>query len=241
MYDEIIKTIQSNNLLENYGAMQIMYVDYVITDTDKSYNINLFDKTPKVGHSTSQVMGLKVFTKKFEKDDLKSTEIFNLYDIILDKYYELFLKNTDDVVKRLSKLDMELDFNQGVSHMGNRKFISKTMILSNYIAAESRRGSGNVAIIPNKKYEFLFPNIYLKPIINPTNIHKDKIFILRVDQESQNPGLTLIFDKGLPLMRHYKLKKLLNKMDYKEVDYNINYILTEIGLNCEKNVMCIYL
>lgn len=241
MFNKIIKTHISNVPFNNFEEIKLSYLDFSITgeveviDYNKPMTRTLDNHLENM--STKSIM-VKQLT--FTKKDVKTINYFNLYNVILNKYYELYLKN-DDFIKEKNTIDFNIDFNAGTNYAGNIKFMQKVSMLSNYIANKSRLGPANVAIIPDKKYEFLFPHNQIKTIINPTNNYKDKIFIIKVDKDDNGIGLVLILDKDLYNMRYYKLQKLLSKIKDTKENNDISYILTEIGDSSYKKIQVISL
>jgi len=77
--------------------------------------------------------------------------------------------------------------------------------------------------------------------INPTNVHKDKIFVIRVDPDTSSPGLTLFTSININGSRHTKLLKILRKMGKDIKDLEFEYCITKIGFKPNTFVRCIYL
>jgi len=108
---------------------------------------------------------------------------------------------------------------------------------------ESRRGPANVIIVPNKEIEQRLNKwgINQTIFINPTNVHKDKIFVIRVDPDTSSPGLTLFTSININGSRHTKLLKILRKMGKDIKDLEFEYCITKIGFKPNTFVRCIYL
>jgi len=168
----------------------------------------------------------------------KSSSMYKLNDIfseILDKYYKIYLND-----KREDLPILEHNILKDDAKLLNHKCYA---IAGNLIYQESRIGSTNVIIVPNKEYEQMLHPIQndIKIIINPTNIHKDKIFMIRVDSDMSAPGLTLFTSKKILNQRFIKLSKIMENLGRNIYNIYFNYILCEVGINSGKSIQCIHL
>jgi len=230
MYKEIKEIIKMVKIINDFEELKIMYIDYVIDAIDEK---NYYDVDVTNNNDYYKSVTLKPFIQNFQKNDIKTDNVLDLYDIILDKYYSLSLKN------ETSKVNFEYDLNQNINHSGNMKLKNLATKLCNEIVQKSRYPT-NLVIIPSKEYEFLFPQLNIKKVINKSNKYKDKIFIIAINQDNNSPGLTLLYDDSIQTKRYYKIKQLMNKVNNKQIEeIKINYILTEIGTNNEKFIRCI--
>ena len=208
---------------------EISYLDYKYEDNPN----NILNTTP----GSFPTIGIKVFIKKLSGETMKTsllTHTDELFEEVLNSYYDMSLENEKTSSFPVLEYDIKDD---------TRKLISKTMMAGNIIAQESRIGPANVVILPDKKYESLIkPNFQQgKIIINPTKLHKDKIFVIRVDNTTTNPGLSLFASRSLITDRYVKIIKIMKKLGRNIDDLAFSYILTKIGLTPEKLVQVVYL
>ena len=188
-------------------------------------------------------IGPKVYTKQLKDETIKRGIMSNtnkIFEEVLDKYYKMHKENIlQDKVEGNDTPKYYYNINDDVKNL-----IYKCMMYSRIIAAECRIGMANVVIVPDIKYEKILKPAFTnnaKIIINPTDIHKDKIFLLRVESELSNPGLSLFVSKNIVTDRYMKLVKIMEKMGRQIDDLSFSYILTDVGLNANKFVRCIYL
>lgn len=208
---------------------EISYLDYKYED---SPNNILNSKT-----GSFPTMDIKVFIKKLSGETMRTsllTHTDELFEEVLNIYYDMSLENGKTSTYPKLEYDIKDD---------TRKLISKCMMTGNIIAQESRIGPANVVILPDNKYESLIKLGFQsgKIIVNPTKIHKDKIFVIRVDDTTSNPGLSLFASRSLVAERYIKLIKIMKKLGRNVDDLAFSYILTKIGLSPEKLVQVIYL
>lgn len=83
----------------------------------------------------------------------------------------------------------------------------------------------------NLLYDFSFH-------INPTDIHNDKIIILRLKQQMSDIGVSIITDTSLDNSRYLKMKKIASRLDLKVPNMEINYCILPIG-NKYQNTICV--
>ena len=198
---------------------EVMFLDYY-------YGNNITNT------SIPNEIGIKVYKKNLSEDKINpfsTSKLSDLFNEVLEKYYNLYLRDKADNIPKL-EWDIKDD---------KRKLQSKCYMGSNFIAAESRRGDANVYIIPDERYKYLSSHGG-KIILNTTDIHKDKIFVIRVDIDLSAPGLTLFTSRNIS-DRYLKLVKLMGKMGKGISDMPFNYTLSEIGNEIGKLVQIVYL
>ena len=178
----------------------------------------------------NKVIGPKLYEKTLINETLKTSSYYNINDVyedILDKYYELYLTKNEKLINWY----YSNDYTELKSYFN---------MLSHKIAYESRRGKANTIIIPDEKYLFLGMDKDVL-IINKTDKHKNKIFLIRTDKDSTSPGLSLFTTKNISSSRYNKLIKILYNLGKTPTDYVFDYILTDVGLNCNKLVEIIHI
>ena len=224
MYEQNITSIVKYHVVPE-GKLSQFKLHYL--DTESKIEITPYDSLPKIG--------IKLFEKNLLDDVIKNILLSHtdiLFGDILDKYYEMYLKRDISKYPTLNyninddpKLLFNLMYNAG-----------------NLITVYSRLGPGNIFIVPNEKYVSMLPDSdKLKIIINPTDRHKDKIFVIRVVNDLSSIGLTLFTSRSLNPGRYMKITKLLRKLGRKIDEESFNYILIEVGDNSKTLVQCINL
>ena len=238
MYNPDITSIVKYKVIPNRSLkdVEITFLDFVYSgDNDKSNSYSTIGSMTAPNILTASI-GPKVFIKKLSDEIIKTMLLSDtniIFEEIMNTYYDMYLEN----IKDNTILKFEYNINDDT-----RRLMAKVNFASNAIASESRIGAANVIVLPDNKYENLFkwwPTY--KIIINPLEIHKDKIFVIRVDPNMDSPGLFMFTNKDIAAERYFKLLKLMNKMGKKIDDLSFNYILTKVGFSSEKFVQCIYL
>lgn len=222
---DLTKIIKYVPIIENNIENNILfYLDYE----------DVKDNIPSQFIQTSN--GLKVFEKKLKYEKIEICLESNLnviYEEVLNTYYEMDLEND----KTSSSNIFEHNINDDT-----KKLMYKCLGCGSKIAMESRRGPSNVIIVPNEDIKkILLFHTDVKVYVNPTNVHKDKIFIIRVDSDTSSPGLTLFTSIDIKSSRHTKLIKILKRMGKEIKDLDFKYCITKIGLKPNTFVRCIYL
>ena len=240
MYNLDIISIVKTHVVPN-GKLKdtrITFLDFVYDSERENDEINPFSTlNPMVKSSpTTTILGPKVYIKNLSDETPKNTFLSHTNDIfeeILNCYYDMYLDG------RKYSIFPKLEYNSSENNV--RLLVSKCVTAGNFISQESRRGPGNVIILPDRKYEQDLKHIYPKIIINPTEYHKDKVFVIRVDSDSSSPGLSLFLSRNLPSARYMKLVKIMNEMGKNIDDLSFSYILTKIGLHPETFIQVVYL
>lgn len=243
MYNNDITSIVKCHIVPSGRLREstLSFMDFVYSDTideDLSTSSFPFPMTrPTSNGGSPTTMGIQVFTKSLSGETVHSTFLSHtdeLFKNILDVYYDMYLDNMKN-----SKFPTLIHTNGD----GDKKLISKVYAAGNMILQEFRRGPANIYILPDIKYVKIFGGMITadKIILNKTNVHKDKIFIIRIESDDNSPGLRMFADRSLAPQRHLKLVKLMKKMGRKVSDMSFNYILTKVGSNPEKMVQCICL
>jgi len=241
MYNFDITSIVKSHVVPNgrLRETQVMFIDFVYEGEKENDEVNPFSAlNPMVKSSpTTTILGPKVFTKNLSDETVKNTFLSHTNDIfeeILNCYYDMYLEGKKDSVFPKFEYNSTEDI---------RRLVSKCITAGSTIAMESRRGPGNVVILPNKKYEQDIRQVYrdAKVIINPTELHKDKIFVIRVDSDSSSPGLSLFLSRSLAPIRYMKLVKLMSKMGRNLDDLSFSYILAKVGFHSETFVQVVHL
>jgi hypothetical protein len=179
-------------------------------------------------------MGIKLYLKELNKENVKlftTDRMDELFVEILDKYYELYKRDWDDVRPEF-RYDVKEDFEE----------LRKTMIHADrLIGFTTRYGMSNVVIVPNERYVDAFHYSDKKVIVNKTNYHTDKIFLIRINSDNSSPGLTLFVDNDIIGGRYIKLTKIISKIKKKRYDMPFNYCISEVGMGVGKYVKIIKL
>ncbi len=207
--------------------IKISYLDYV--KGEKEFNIS----TQPI--NSFQTVSIQVFEKFMRDEIIKTSDTTKLEDIfmeILDKYHEISLKKEN-------KIEATCDYSQA----SLRTIYFKYITCSNIIAQKSRRGLANVVIVSDKMlYEYLSTEIHndVKVFLSPSDKYKDKIFVVRVDNDVTSPGLLLLTSKNIFNGRYIKLIKIMNRMN--RINNTVfDYLITDIGSNASDFIECINL
>ncbi len=234
MFNDISLSVRCLVVQENMiKQSKVSCIDLVESEWyGKPYDVIGNNLSDTIDNSPVKTISPKLYEKTLFNETLKSSSFYNikdLYEDILDKYYELYSKNNTNLnipVLNWSESD------------GDKKLHYYCQAASNIISAESRIGRANILIIPDEKYSFL-ENNETKLILNTTDKYKDKIFVIRTGKESTTPGLSLFTTKNISSSRYNKLIKILHKLGKTPSDYVFDYILTEVGVNTHKLVQVI--
>lgn len=203
-------------------------VKYHVTSEEKIREVVIYymgqdiDIESNIGDSGYPTfLSLSLKKKELCNEEIKTSFTHEKDDIfisILNRYYESCLKNTEK--------ELISEYNSQANH---RKLVSLCMIASNRIAMNSRIGPSNIIVVPNKKYVDILSPINQKIIINDTDFHKDKIFIIRSFNDNISEGLLLITTKDIENIRYIKLLNIYNKLNVNVINTQFKYILSDIG------------
>lgn len=235
---------------DNLGNIKIMFLDTVeLEDEDdqNSMNVSLpFGANSSVlssqfGNSSMKTLTIKVFTKELDPNNVKTInykDVNNLYEDVINAYYENSFNK-----KGSNGFDPKFNIDGIDDEKSIRVAIAKIMNLSNLMAVKSRFGTANTVILSQKVYDKLSitKSFNINWIINPTNVHNDKIILARIDNEMTNIGIITFTDYEFESSRLIKLEHLLKKMGKKVEDRTISYNIDKLGNNCKYTTGVIYL
>jgi hypothetical protein len=227
------------SIIKHYQISEDKLSQTKITFIDFQYDV---DKIVTTDTPFTTSIEPKVSIKELKDETIKRgfmTETSRLFEEIIDKYHEMYLMCESQ--DKLKNNNTHLVYN--TIENDNRKLSYLCLNASRLIATKCRFGPSNVIIVPDIKYVKIlkpsFPDS--KIIVNTTDIHKDKIFLIRVDSQSTTPGLTMFVSKNIVTGRYMKLTEIMGKIGKPIDDMAFCYILTNIGFNPEKFVHCVYL
>lgn len=232
-------------IMYNSDITSIIKCHYVPEDKLQNAEICFLDLSETISikedSSTISTISPRVYTKSLSTETIKRGFVSNtnrIFEEIIDRYYEMYLE---------CRLQNKMRDNDMVTHKYDIKDDIKNLYYAchnanRFISKESRFGPSNVIIVPDKNYEQIIKSsISNNIIINPTKLHKDKIFLIRVDNELTTPGLSLFISKNIITKRYIKLMKIMKRMGKHIDDLSFSYILANVGYHPEKFVQCIYL
>lgn len=233
-------------IMYNPDISSIIKYHYISEDKLPNAEISFLDFSEKIDvqedSSVLSTISPLIYTKSLSNEIIKRGFISNtvkIFEEIIDKYYELCLEFK---LQNEKKDDDIIDLKYNTKHDINELYRVWSRA-SNIISKQSRFGPSNVIIVPDKNYKEIFerqiPNN--KIIINPTEHHKDKIFVIRINNELGTPGLSLFITKNIETNRYLKLMKIMKKIGKHIDDLSFSYIISNVGYHSEKFVQCIHL
>lgn len=216
---------------DRLSTTKVMFLDFSYDDNSSKDTQDL----PSVG--------IKVYEKELKNETIKRGlmgETSKIFEEILNRYYDMYEKSVFlDKEKGKESPHLTYDVTEG----DTRKLTYMCLNGSRFVTAKCRFGPSNVIVVPDVKYENIlrqsFPDTEI--IVNNTDTHKDKIFLIRVDRQDTTPGLTMFISKNIATGRYMKLTKIMGKMGKHIDDMAFCYILTDIGFHAENFVQCVYL
>lgn len=245
------KIISYNNL----GNAKIMFLD---TEEDECQNENVNTNislpygsngsnssllSSNFGNNNIKTYSIKVYDKTLNPNNIKTikiNEINKLYEDIINLYYENAFNK-----KEGTEFDDKYIVNDIIDEQSLKNMAYKIAGLSNLMSSNSRYGSANTCILPLDTYKKLqYPKNLMgikNWVINSTNIHNDKIILLRLGENLSEIGISVYMDYDLYDDRILKLEHILKKMGKNVKDRIINYNIESIGNMCKYTTGIIYI
>ena len=220
---------QSVGSLKQLEKTKFSYLDFVQADEDIK-NHNTDEQLSRSRSSNLPSMTVSVFTKEVDPNDIKKLNV--------DKYGELYEDILNFYVDNQLQHEIDLDIDYSENH---RKILGRVLSASNIVAKKSRIGPANIAILSQKMYDRLkeYSTIHFSFYPNPTDIHNDKIIVIRLTETLSDIGVCVLSDVDLDNLRYLKLIKIAKKMNIKiPPQLEINYTIVPIG-NKFKNTICV--
>jgi hypothetical protein len=173
-----------------------------------------WDALGKENTIMTSTLEMKVVENKAQEVNInKSDNLEDIIKTILDKFEEDYKKGKNfNNVFEVKESEVK-NYNRLITLIANA---------SNMIAVNSRRGGGNVAIIPQKFKNVVTPQPGLvnKIYYNPMSDYSNKIFVLHISDQMFEQKYHLLTDRKIPSSRQLKINKILNK-ENKEINYVI--------------------
>jgi hypothetical protein len=221
-----IKTVGDINEVEGTTVSYIGMEKEEVEETDNSIDLNDPWKNTlsrQIDNAPMTTISMNVFTKEIKDVDIKNSKtVYGIIPDIINYYCSIIDDDQIRIIDKNTENKSNLD----------RKLLSNVMNGTNIIARNSRRGPGNCIIIPKHIYENDSYNTYLKTLlnmyifINTTDVHTDKIIVVRVESKLSEPTAILFTDTNLS-QRALKLRMIRNKLNQENLD--INYIIDHYG------------
>jgi len=217
--------------LEKLKKTKLNYIDMVEVEERIKDNNNPFGQLNPMSSSTSMpTMEVKVLTKEVDPKDIKTLKV--------DKYHELYEDILNFYVDNQLKTDknLDIDYNEDIL-----KIRAKLIISCNIVAQQSRVGPANIAIMSQKMYDKLkdYSINSFKYHINPTNIHNNKIIVVRLTDQMSDIGVSILSDNMLDENRYLKLVKIAKRMNIEVPSIEINYAIVPIGNKFQNTISVI--
>lgn len=235
---------------------KLMFLDYVYEGDDEKiviYNDPL-SLSSQLNYSKPRQLGLKLYDKIMKPEDFKNInirDIDKLYDDLINFYYDNSFNSKENAVSdedfEREKIIREINLNDPENDYSptlDRRIVNYIGITSNLIAQKGRIGPGNLCILPEKIYNRIGNMVYsgLKTIKNPTGLHQDKIFVVKLSEDMSQGGVSVLTDYPLSESRELKLLKIMDRIKkITTVDKFMNYSIVGTGLNFKYQVGVIYL
>jgi len=218
MLDVLLKGIINyvpRESVEDMLNVKIASIDMVEVETveepDDKFEWGALGKENTITTSTIE---MKVVENKAQEVNLnKSDNLEDIIKTILHKFEEDYEKGKNfNNVFEVKESEVK-NYNRLITLIANA---------SNMIAVNSRRGGGNVAIIPEKLKGVVSPQsgFVNKIYYNPITDYDNKIFVIHISEQQFELKYHLLTDQKIPSSRQLKINKLLNK-DNKEINYVI--------------------
>lgn len=198
MIEKLLKTTIYNNL-DEFLQKKIYYIDMNMV------KISPFDTVDSIECGSELMTDVVVKEKQINKDDIKTVNIEDAYDIILENLLLILIKDFNEIKSKRPKITIDKELRSQIELINKINHCQRISTINGY--------EPNVFIVPSyildrvKQYNL---HIFTDNVIeNPLSAYDNKIFMYSNDGYINN--YSLMVDRTIPTIRELKIKKILKR------------------------------